>query len=79
MEVEFAGASWQTLQLEVACPEADEAEIVPVAIGIADSRLDAALPATVVAAADEAHAFIAAIEVTAPPTQAGPPGRRRRG
>lgn len=53
MQVKFAGASWQTLQLEVVRPEADEAEMVPVAIGIAASRLDTALPATVVAAADE--------------------------
>lgn len=41
VQVEFAGASWQTLQLEVARPEADEVEMVPVAIGIADFKLDA--------------------------------------
>jgi hypothetical protein len=40
VQVEFAGASWQTLRLEVARPEADEAEMVPVAIGIADFKLD---------------------------------------
>ncbi len=40
IQVEFAGSSWQTLQLEVARPEAAEVELVPVAISIADFRLD---------------------------------------
>lgn len=40
IQVEFAGSSWQTLQLEVARPEVAEAELVPVAISIADFRLD---------------------------------------
>lgn len=40
IQVEFAGSSWQTLQLEVARPEVAEAELVPVAISIADFKLD---------------------------------------
>jgi len=40
IQVEFAGSSWQTLQLEVARPEAAEPELVPVAISIADFKLD---------------------------------------
>jgi len=40
IQVEFAGSSWQTLQLEVARPEAAEIELVPLAIGIADFKLD---------------------------------------
>ena len=40
VQVGFAGKDWQTLQIEVARPEATEAELVPVAIGIADFRLD---------------------------------------
>jgi hypothetical protein len=33
--VSFGGREWQTLQLEIAKPEADEIELVPVAVGIA--------------------------------------------
>lgn len=40
VQVSFAGKNWQTLQIEVARPEATEPELVPVAIGIADFRLD---------------------------------------
>lgn len=40
IQVEFAGSSWQTLQLEVARPELAEAELVPVAISVADFKLD---------------------------------------
>lgn len=40
VQVSFAGKDWQTLQIEVARPEATEAELVPVAIGIADFKLD---------------------------------------
>jgi hypothetical protein len=40
IQVEFAGSSWQSLQLEVAPPEMAEAELVPVAISIADFKLD---------------------------------------
>ena len=40
MQVEFAGSSWQTLQLEVARPETAEPELVPVAISVADFKLD---------------------------------------
>lgn len=40
MQVEFAGSSWQTLQLEVARPEAEEPELVPVAISLADFKLN---------------------------------------
>jgi hypothetical protein len=40
IQVEFAGSTWQTLQLEVARPEVAEAELVPVAISIADFKLD---------------------------------------
>jgi hypothetical protein len=36
----FAGREWQTLQLEIAKPEADEIELVPVAVGISDFGLD---------------------------------------
>ncbi|HWI95189.1 MAG TPA: nucleotidyl transferase AbiEii/AbiGii toxin family protein [Solirubrobacterales bacterium] len=39
VQVSFAGKDWQTLQIEVARPEATEAELVPVAIGIADFKL----------------------------------------
>lgn len=40
IQVEFAGSSWQTLQLEVARPEVAEVELVPVAISVADFTLD---------------------------------------
>ena len=40
VQVGFAGRDWQTLQIEVARPEASEPELVPVAIGIADFKLD---------------------------------------
>jgi Nucleotidyl transferase AbiEii toxin, Type IV TA system len=40
VQVGFAGRDWQTLQIEVARPEAVEPELVPVAIGIADFKLD---------------------------------------
>lgn len=40
VQVSFAGKDWQTLQVEVARPEATEPELVPVAIGIADFKLD---------------------------------------
>jgi hypothetical protein len=40
VQVSFADKDWQTLQIEVARPEATEAELVPVAIGIADFKLD---------------------------------------
>jgi Nucleotidyl transferase AbiEii toxin, Type IV TA system len=40
MQVEFAGSSWQTLQLEVARPEAEEPELVPVAVSLADFKLN---------------------------------------
>ncbi len=40
VQVSFAGKDWQTLQIEVARPEATEAELVPVAIGLADFKLD---------------------------------------
>lgn len=40
VQVGFAGKDWQTLQIEVAQPEATEPELVPVAIGIADFKLD---------------------------------------
>lgn len=40
IQVEFAGSSWQTLQLEVTRPEVAEVELVPVAISIADFKLD---------------------------------------
>jgi hypothetical protein len=40
VQVSFAGKDWQTLQIEVAPPEATEAELVPVAIGLADFKLD---------------------------------------
>lgn len=40
IQVEFAGANWQTLKLEVARPEVAEPELVPVAISIADFKLD---------------------------------------
>jgi hypothetical protein len=40
IQVEFAGSSWQTLQLEVAQPEIAEAELVPVAISVADFKLE---------------------------------------
>lgn len=40
IQVEFAGSNWQTLQLEVARPEVAEVELVPVAISIADFKLD---------------------------------------
>jgi hypothetical protein len=36
----FGGRDWQTLQLEIARPEADEIELVPVAVGIGDFGLD---------------------------------------
>lgn len=40
VQVGFAGRDWQTLQVEVARPEAVEPELVPVAIGVADFKLD---------------------------------------
>ena len=40
VQVSFAGKDWQTLQIEVARPEATEPELVPVAIGITDFKLD---------------------------------------
>ena len=40
VQVSFAGKDWQTLQIEVARAEATEPELVPVAIGIADFKLD---------------------------------------
>jgi hypothetical protein len=40
VQVSFAGREWQTLQLEIAKPEADEIEVVPVAVGIADFGFD---------------------------------------
>lgn len=40
VQVGFAGKDWQTLQIKVARPEATEAELVPVAIGLADFMLD---------------------------------------
>lgn len=40
VQVEFAGSNWQTLQLEVARPEVAEVELVPVAISLADFKLD---------------------------------------
>lgn len=40
VQVGFAGKDWQTLQIEMARPEATEPELVPVAIGIADFKLD---------------------------------------
>ena len=40
VQLSFGGRDWQTLQLEIANPEADEIEIVPVAVGISDFGLD---------------------------------------
>jgi hypothetical protein len=40
IQLSFAGRDWQTLQLEVAKPEADEIELVPVEVGIAQFGLD---------------------------------------
>jgi hypothetical protein len=40
VQVTFAGRDWQTLQIEVAGPEVVESELVPVAISIADFKLD---------------------------------------
>ena len=40
VQVSFAGRDWQTLQLEVGPPEADEVELVPAAISIEDFKLD---------------------------------------
>ena len=40
VQLSFAGREWRTLQLEIAKPEADEAELVPVAVGISDFGLD---------------------------------------
>jgi Nucleotidyl transferase AbiEii toxin, Type IV TA system len=39
VQVSFGNRDWQTLQLEIGPPEADEAELVPVAIGIEDFKL----------------------------------------
>lgn len=39
VQVSFGGVDWQTLQLEVGPPEADEIELVPVALGIADFKV----------------------------------------
>lgn len=40
VQVSFGGREWQTLQLEIAPPEADEVELVPVAISLEDFKLD---------------------------------------
>lgn len=40
VQVAFGGRDWQTLQLEVGPPEAEEFELVPVAISIEDFKLD---------------------------------------
>ncbi|WP_028065615.1 nucleotidyl transferase AbiEii/AbiGii toxin family protein [Solirubrobacter soli] len=40
VQLSFGGPEWQTLQLEIAKPEADEIELVPVAVGIGDFGLD---------------------------------------
>jgi hypothetical protein len=40
VQLGFGGRDWQTLQLEIAMPEADEIELVPVAVGIGDFGLD---------------------------------------
>ena len=40
VQVSFGEREWQTLQLEIAKPEADEIELVPVAVGIGDFGLD---------------------------------------
>jgi hypothetical protein len=40
VQVSFVGREWQTLQLEVGPPEAEEAELVPVAISVEDFKLD---------------------------------------
>jgi hypothetical protein len=40
VQLSFGGREWQTLQLEIAKPEADEIELVPVAVGIGDFGLD---------------------------------------
>jgi hypothetical protein len=40
VQLSFAGREWQTLQLEIAKPEADEIELVPVAVGIEDFGLE---------------------------------------
>jgi hypothetical protein len=40
VQLSFGGRGWQTLQLEVAKPEAEEIELVPVAVGISDFGLD---------------------------------------
>jgi hypothetical protein len=40
VQVSFGGRDWQTLQLEVAKPEADEIEVVLVAVGISDFGLE---------------------------------------
>lgn len=41
VQISFGGRDWQTLQLEVGLPEADEPELVPVAISIEDFKLEA--------------------------------------
>jgi hypothetical protein len=40
VQVSFAGRDWQTLQVEVGPPEADEVELVAVAISIEDFKID---------------------------------------
>ena len=40
VQLSFGGREWQTLQLEIAKPEADEIELVHVAVGISDFGLD---------------------------------------
>jgi hypothetical protein len=40
VHLSFGGREWQTLQLEIAKPEDDEIELVPVAVGISDFGLD---------------------------------------
>ena len=40
VQLTFGGRDWQSLQLEISKPEADEIEIVPVAVGISDFGLD---------------------------------------
>lgn len=41
VQVSFAGREWQTLQLEIGPPEADEVELVPAAISLEDFKLGA--------------------------------------
>ncbi|RKQ84990.1 nucleotidyltransferase AbiEii toxin of type IV toxin-antitoxin system [Solirubrobacter pauli] len=41
IQLSFGGRDWQTLQVEIARPEADEIELVPVAVSISDFGLEA--------------------------------------